>query len=306
MTEQKTSPYIGRFAPTPSGPLHFGSLVAALGSWLQAKSQQGQWLVRIEDIDPPREAVGAAGVILQTLEDFGLHWDGSVSYQSQNQQRYLNRLQQLAAKDLLYLCQCTRKQLSGQHPYPGYCRERICRNPQQQTLALDSKQSTACSLRMCVSQQKIEFNDAVQGHQVWDGAQLGDFIIRRKDLLWSYQLAVVSDDIAEGITEVVRGLDLLDSTPWQIHLYQQLEVAAPKWAHLPLVLGNDGKKLSKQNLAPAINSQQRCQLLIKALQFLGQNPDKEICREGSVTNILQWATSHWNIQNIQPESTIIN
>lgn len=262
------SPYIGRFAPSPTGPLHFGSLVCALASYLDAKRHGGKWLLRIEDIDPPREQPGAADSIKRTLEAHGLFWDGEVRYQSQRSEAYWDCLNQLKKLDLLYPCNCTRARLAplnGQ--YDGHCR----RHP--------PGAGEACALRLKVTdlppefghiRNTIEFVDRVQGIQKEDIAQVsGDFVIHRKDGFFAYQLAVVVDDIDQGITDVVRGDDLLDTTARQIFLYQILGKQPPTYAHIPVVKDEHGNKLSKQNHAPAVNDSTAEKNLLAALDTLG-------------------------------------
>ncbi|MDH3513872.1 MAG: tRNA glutamyl-Q(34) synthetase GluQRS, partial [Gammaproteobacteria bacterium] len=239
--------YRGRFAPSPTGPLHFGSLVAAVGSFLQAKSRGGEWLVRMEDLDPPREAPGAAADILRTLEAFGLHWDGEVLYQSRRHDVYQASLEKLKARNEIYPCACSRREIADSSVggvdgpvYPGTCRNGIApgRAPR--------------AWRVKVDGQQVEFLDAVQGKLARDLAvDFGDFVVRRADGFFAYQLAVVVDDAAQGITEIVRGADLIESTPRQIHLQRLLNLPMPDYLHLPVVLNEKGEKLSKQtNAAP--------------------------------------------------------
>lgn len=255
--------YRGRFAPSPSGPLHAGSLVAALGSYLDARAHHGTWLVRIEDIDPPREISGAADTILQQLESHGLHWDEPVTWQSQNSPRYLQRLQQLQAAGLTYFCTCTRAEIKarGNH-YDGFCRD-LQRPPNGAAVRL------------------LNLNPVQQFFDRWHGSvQLAsalaneDFVLRRRDQLWAYQLAVVADDYASGITDIVRGEDLLHASGWQLTLWQifsQLDqgVSLPRLAHLPLILGEDGRKLSKQNHATPIIAANAAENLHMASNALG-------------------------------------
>lgn len=275
------STYIGRFAPTPSGPLHFGSLITALASWLDARAAQGRWYVRIEDIDPPREQPGAADHILRTLEGFGLTWDGPVYYQHNRDDAYQAALEQLLAQHDAFPCSCSRKTLAGHKVYPGYCHH----GPQhpEQPLAIRLKidpDEWAC------------WQDRLQGHQRHCLGHYGDVVIRRKDKLWAYQLAVVVDDAAQGITDIVRGLDLLISTPWQHALQRGLQQPQPRYAHLPLVLADNGQKLSKQNHAPAIDPQQALPLLRQALKMLGQPlPEPMPCH---VETLLAYAMERWD------------
>jgi glutamyl-Q tRNA(Asp) synthetase len=295
---------IGRFAPSPSGPLHFGSLLAALASYLEAKTKQGKWLVRMEDLDKPREVEGAASQILHTLEQFGFEWDGEVIYQSQRSELYQDALTQLQKKSLIYQCKCSRKEITdayGHQPlhqgidgliYPGTCRHlNITKMP--------------FSSRIKVSDHPISFNDAIQGAITQNLAtQLGDFVLKRTDGLFAYQLAVVADDQAQGITQVVRGADLLDSTPRQIYLQQQLNYPIPTYAHIPVASNVAGEKLSKQTLAPAINAKEAPSLLVKALDFLGQTPPAELASY-SHTEILSWAKAHWQLAKVPKQRSMV-
>jgi glutamyl-Q tRNA(Asp) synthetase len=293
---QPCSPYIGRFAPSPSGPLHFGSLVAALGSYLQAKSQQGKWIVRIEDIDPPREIVGASEDILETLLAYGLIWDDKVIYQSQQSIHYEAVLATLQQQQLSYACSCTRKIIKQQGGlYLGYCRDK----------SLPSKDNALRINIAKLEQPMTHFYDLLQGHIKLDKQYADeDFIIKRKDGLYAYNLAVTIDDINQGITEVVRGADLLQTTGKQLSLYQLLGKQAPSYIHLPLAATEPGVKLSKQNHALAIDKQKPIPTLLKALSFLGHqvpdNVDKSSC-----TTILNWAIQHWQLINIPEEREIL-
>lgn len=294
MTESGSAPYRGRFAPSPTGPLHFGSLIAATGSYLQARQQGGEWYVRIEDIDPPREQQGAADGILFTLEAFGFQWDGPVSWQSQHGEYYRAVLADLLAAGLAYRCDCSRRALGerAQHlgnrsgVYDGFCRSRQIA-PQRRH-----------AIRFLSDGPPITLVDLVQGrlsqHVV---NEVGDFILLRADGLYAYQLAVVVDDARQGITEVVRGSDLLNSTPRQILLQQGLAYPTPGYLHLPVALNTTGQKLSKQNLAPAIRPQQRLELVWQALHFLGQQPPRELL-DASLDDCWQWATTHWQVARI--------
>jgi len=289
-------PYVGRFAPTPSGPLHFGSLVAALASYLDAKSHQGQWLMRIEDIDPPREQAGATQAILQVLEAFELFWDGTVMYQSQQEERYQACVDHLLKEGLAYPCQCSRKQLKGHTVYPNSCRKNLP--------ALGAE----CSIRL-KTEGTFVIKDRIQGLCQWPMDQVGDFIIQRRDKLFAYQLAVVLDDNQQGINQVVRGYDILESTPRQLQLMQHLGLTPPTYAHIPVIVQANGQKLSKQNLAPAINSHQKQSYLIKALAALQLFPDHSVQASG-YSDILRWAIAHWSpdpLSNKQqiPEADIV-
>jgi len=282
---------IGRFAPSPTGPLHFGSVVAAVASYLQAKSQYGKWLVRIDDIDPPREQSGACASILKTLEFLGLHWDGEVLFQRHRQDAYQEALDLLSDKKLIYRCICSRKQLQG-NTYPGTCRLKEHSSEQQH------------ALRIITNQTPVNFNDGIQGHVQQNlEADIGDFIVRRADDLIAYHIAVVVDDAWQGITEIVRGADLLDVTPRQIYLQRILNYPTPAYAHIPAAVDADGKKLSKQHHAQPVDDIQPAFTLFSALNFLGQQPDEGLLQE-NVEEIIQWGVKHWSMEKIPEQSTI--
>lgn len=287
---------VGRFAPTPSGQLHFGSFITALGSYLQAKSQNGEWLVRIEDIDPPREVAGAANHILFTLEQFGLHWDREVLYQSKRQERYHAIIEALIDCQLAYYCDCTRYRI--QH-LPHHCYDNHCRN-----LRLVAANDQPMAIRLKQTQPIYHFIDQIRGKQSVNIHQaIEDFIIYRKDGLFAYNLAVVIDDYEQGVTEIVRGADLLPVTTKQLSLYQLFNFEKPQYYHLPLALNSDLSKLSKQNHAQPITTNNIQQLTIKALLFLGQTiPDN--WQDSSQEQLLQWAIKHWQISNI-PKNDIV-
>ncbi|MBU2709450.1 tRNA glutamyl-Q(34) synthetase GluQRS [Zooshikella harenae] len=285
--------YRGRFAPSPTGPLHFGSLVSALASYLDAKANQGEWLVRIEDIDPPREQAGATECILKALECYGLHWDHSIIYQSSRQTIYQEHIDQLCTQQQAYPCTCSRKELSAYNgQYPGTCRS------QRKT------PTTPFAIRLKTHPTAIEFVDGIQGKQSFNLEEAGgDFIIKRKDGLFAYQLAVVVDDFLQEITHIIRGSDLLDSTPRQYYLQSVLAFSHPNYAHIPAIIANDGKKLSKQNLADPLPLKQPQPLLLRALHALNQHPLPELS-DATVSEILQWATTHWNASAIPQTLTI--
>ena len=292
--------YRGRFAPSPTGPLHFGSLIAAVGSYLQARSQDGEWWLRIENIDPPREAEGAVDAILYGLEAHGLNWDGEAQYQQARQARYAEALEEIQRGERLYACTCSRQQIAtaightnGPLIYPGTCRG----NPKPQfgshALRIDTRDSV------------IRYEDMIQGNQQVDLAnECGDFVLRRADGLYSYQLAVALDDAEQGMTEVVRGSDLLDSTPRQIFVQQLLGFTAPQYAHLPVAIDPaTGHKLSKQTMAPALNNKQAVQNLWQALEFLGQQPPV-VLRQSSVEEFWSWAIPQWQFNKIPRTAAI--
>ncbi|TMP36736.1 tRNA glutamyl-Q(34) synthetase GluQRS [Pseudoalteromonas rubra] len=276
--------YRGRFAPSPSGALHFGSLIAALASYLDAKANLGQWLVRMEDIDTPRIVPGAADEILRTLEAYGLHWDGEVVYQSQRHALYQDILAQLNKAGLTYPCSCTRKTLKQRGGfYDNHCRDR--------QIAPEGN-----AHRLIQTQPVYSFDDLLQG-QVNLPASLAeeDYIVKRRDGLFAYQLVVVVDDIEQKITRVVRGADLLEPTARQISLFNQLGYQAPEYAHVSLAVAQPGFKLSKQNHAPAIDTTKPQPALCAALGFLGLPVPTELHHD-SVSNILHWAEQHFSLR----------
>ena len=272
-------PYIGRFAPSPTGPLHIGSLYTALASFLQARSQQGLWLLRIDDLDTPRNIKGSGDSILKTLETFGLHWDGRVAYQSQTLDVYHEILDKLANDKLIYPCTCSRKTLTS--VYSG-----ICRN--KQTLP-DSPHS----LRIKTDNRFIAFNDRLQGLMSQNLADNGDFILKRKDQIIAYQFAVVIDDDRQHINHVVRGYDLLDSTPRQIYLQQLLGLVTPDYMHVPVIIDEQGYKLSKQTRATAVDIKKPHTVIFELLNLLKQNPPGEL-QHGPLTELLSWSIKNWN------------
>ena len=284
--------YRGRFAPSPSGPLHFGSLVAALGSYLDARSNCGDWLLRMEDIDPPREKPGAADSILSTLELLGFEWDGQVLYQSSRIDAYRDAANYLVSHGLAYPCSCSRREIDefgSPGPqgviYPGTCRggHDTTRNPK--------------TLRILTGSVEIGFHDLIHGRFRQSLEQdVGDFIIRRADSLYAYQLAVVVDDAFQGITRIVRGSDLLFSTPRQIFLQQLLGLPQPEYSHLPLVMDENGKKLSKLSLAWPVDTDNPLQGLLRAARFLGQTPVEEI--PSNLAEFWEWAIPSWNTATI--------
>jgi glutamyl-Q tRNA(Asp) synthetase len=288
--------YIGRFAPSPSGPLHFGSLIAALASFLDARANHGLWLLRMEDLDPGREPPQAAGQILEALEAFGLQWDGQVLYQSSRLAAYRDALQRLQQEGYIYACDCTRQQIQAMGGvYDNRCRNRT-----------DMPQD--CALRVRVADRTIHFEDQIQGAtQQHLMRECGDFVLLRKDGLFAYQLAVVVDDAFQNISSVVRGSDLLDSTPRQIFLQQCLGFATPQYAHIPVAVNEDNQKLSKQHFATPLDHRTPLPALLRALVFLGQPVTKDMT-QGDIASVLHWAIANWDIQavpklaNIQFES----
>ena len=285
--------YCGRFAPSPSGPLHFGSLVAATGSFLEARTRDGEWHLRIEDVDAPRCSMAAASDILRALEACGFAWDGEVVWQSRRAEAYAAAMERLTAGGLVFPCACTRKELAdsaiapdGATIYPGTCRQGL--PPGRQARAWRLRAGDAC----------IGFHDAIQGSIASDLAvEAGDFILLRADGLFAYQLAVVVDDAAAGITHVVRGADLLASTARQIFLQQCLSVPTPDYAHLPVAVNSAGEKLSKQTRAAPLDISRPGPALFAALEFLGQRPPPELSG-AAVSELWTWAQAHWRLDRV--------
>ena len=286
------TPYIGRFAPTPSGYLHFGSLVAALASYLDARSVGGRWLLRMEDLDPPREMPGAQDAILRSLETYGFEWDGELVRQSERHAEYAALIQRLFAQGLAYACTCSRKQLEGTGGiYPGTCRN--AGHPDHDA-----------AIRLRVPELEYRFVDRVQGEfRQHLGREVGDFVIRRRDGLFAYQLAVVLDDAWQGVTDVVRGADLLDSTPRQLYLQELLGLPQPRYLHVPLVIQPDGHKLGKSYRSPPLPADQAPPLLARALRALGQQPPAELA-DGTPREVLAWGIAHWDASRIPRSRTL--
>lgn len=295
--------YRGRFAPSPTGALHFGSLVAALGSYLEAKTRQGQWLLRIEDIDAPRNAPGASDAILRSLEACGFEWDGDPVLQSQRRNLYEGALEQLRHGGWLYPCGCTRREIADSMPaakgvpgaprrYPGTCRAGVRSGRAER------------SLRVRVEPGEISFEDAVQGRVGQDvDREVGDFVLRRSDGQIAYQLAVVVDDAQQGVTHVVRGADLIDSTPRQIYLQRLLGLPTPAYLHLPVAANAAGEKLSKQTRAAALNERTSQTALVAALGFLGQEPPAGLASH-ALADVWAWAFSHWDMRKLPRTRTL--
>ena len=281
--------YIGRFAPSPTGPLHLGSLYTALASFLDAKSQHGLWLLRIDDLDTPRNIAGATELILNTLEVFGLHWDGGVVYQSQSIKHYEEALHRLARAQLIYACQCSRKSLAMDGPCE--CRAKV----------LDL--TIPHAYRVKTDTRQIAFTDQLQGLISENMSDQTDFVIKRKDQIIAYQFAVVVDDHLQGITHVVRGYDLLASTSKQIYLQQLLGLPTPHYMHVPIIMDAQGFKLSKQTLAEGVDINKPEQLLHELLGLLRQNPPIAF-RHASVQEQLNWGIAHWNPKALSDCQTI--
>lgn len=292
MTACSTPAYTGRFAPTPSGHLHFGSLVAALASYLDARSVGGRWLLRMEDLDPPREMPGAQAAILDALERYGFEWDGELVRQSDRHDAYAHVLDRLFSQGLAYACTCSRKQLEGYNGiYPGFCRN-----------AGHSIENAAIRLR--VPELQYAFKDRVQGEfRQHLGREVGDFVIRRRDGLYAYQLAVVLDDAWQGVTDIVRGADLLDSTPRQLYMQELLGLSQPRYLHVPLIVQPDGHKLGKSYRSPPLTADQATPLLLRALRTLGQKTDAGL-EHACPREILNWGIQHWNADLIPRTLTL--
>lgn len=285
--------YRGRFAPSPTGLLHFGSLVAAVGSYCEARAHQGEWLLRLEDLDSPRAVPGAADAILRALERFGFQWQGTVMRQSERDRAYRSAAEILQRQGALYPCACTRKEIAdsalaceGERVYPGTCRGGL------------PPGRSARALRARVADENICFSDRVQGRVCQNLArEVGDFVVRRADGLFAYQLAVVVDDAEQGVTEVVRGADLLGSTARQIHLQRLLGLTTPSYAHLPAAVNARGEKLSKQTLAPALDPERSVASLAAALEFLGQSPPEGLAR-ATLRELWQWTDANWSLARV--------
>lgn len=283
--------YRGRFAPTPSGPLHFGSIVAALGSYLQARSANGLWSLRIDDIDPPRVAPGASDAILRTLEALGFRWDGAVIFQSTRRAAYHASLHRLRTRGLIYPCSCSRKLIADgarngvDGPiYPGTCRAGL------------HGSDPARAWRIVTCGAHTRFADAVQGQQAHDiEADYGDFTLYRADGVYAFHLASAVDDLEYGITEVVRGRDLLESSARQHWLIRALGGQPPRYVHLPVVIGLQGEKLSKQTHAAPVDATIPVDTLRRGLAFLGHAPPRDI---GDCDELWQWATSNWDVTRV--------
>lgn len=286
--------YTGRFAPSPTGLLHIGSLLTAAASYADARSNGGKWLVRMEDLDPPREMPGAASHILHTLEAFGFEWDGEVAYQSHRYALYEETLCRLQTAGLVYPCHCSRKdwQAGARRGADGFVYNGRCRHPGQRP----APQGKQPAWRIRVPDRIIGFSDGIVGGYAQNLARdIGDFVLLRADGYWAYQLAVVADDAEQGVTHIVRGQDLLVSTPRQIYLQQCLGVPTPQYAHLPLLTNAQGQKWSKQTLAPALDLNRREQLLRQVFRYLKLPEAPETDRPAE---LLDWAVAHWDMGKV--------
>ena len=296
MLTSESATYVGRFAPSPTGPLHFGSLVAAVASYLQAKACAGQWLLRIEDIDPPREQPGATDAILIALERYGFEWHGDVIYQSRSQETHEAALRSLLERALAYPCGCSRRDLADAPRgslgtiYPGTCR--------------DGCDSLETAIRLRTTDTPISFVDGLQGLQSQDlERESGDFVIRRRDGLIAYHLAVVVDDAINGITEIVRGIDLMDSTPRQIWLQQLLGYSTPDYIHIPVITHPNGDKLSKLTGAAGIPASGSARVLVAALIALQQEPPEDL-RHAGQSEVWQWAIENWRLEAMRGQTAV--
>ncbi len=282
-----TAEYVGRFAPSPTGDLHLGSLYTAAASYLDARAQRGRWLVRMEDVDQARERPGAAATILRTLDSFGFEWDGPVVRQSERGSLYADALQALRAHKLTFECSCTRASLRGEARYPGTCR------------AAAARPSAATATRLRIDSQRITFTDGVQGSCTLDAAEVaGDAIIRRRDGVFAYLLAVVVDDAAQGVTDVVRGADLLEHTPVQLLLQRHLALPHPRHAHVPVLTEPGGAKLAKSARSVGIATGANREQLLQVLALLGLPPAPAELPGAGVAEIWRWAIAQWRLAGV--------
>lgn len=282
-----TTSYRGRFAPSPTGPLHFGSLVTALASFLEARTSNGCWLVRIEDLDPLRESKSAVTRILASLDAHELNSDEPIRFQSERREAYLAAIDQLRLQQRAYPCACSRKQLQQQPEHTEACRQRVPLLP-----------GTPHAIRFALQDQTFSWSDQLLDRQTLViRAGIDDPVILRKEGFIAYQLAVVVDDIDQNISHVVRGSDLLDTTGQQQQIYRALNAPLPSWLHIPVILNSSGQKLSKQTHAPALDDRQPAQNLVRALAALGQNPPLAL-QQSPVSTVLAWGTEHWQRDRI--------
>lgn len=283
---ESNTDYIGRFAPTPSGPLHYGSLIAATASYLDARHNRGRWLLRIDDLDTPRVREGAVEHILRTLEVFGLDWDGDILFQSERGGAYAAVIESLMNGGRLYRCDCPRRLIKGR-PYPGTCRYRHL-----------PPATPRYALRVMATGETISVPDLIQGtyrRNLQD--ESGDFVVRRSDGITAYHLAAVVDDDYQGVTHVVRGADLLSSTPSQVYLQHLLHLKTPVYAHFPVALDQRGRKIAKRDQAASLNGGDPGSVLHAALAFLGQSPPAEMA--GADTDeILEWGIKNWDLSRV--------
>ena len=278
--------YVGRFAPTPSGALHLGSLYAAVASYLDARAHRGTWLVRIEDLDRPREVAGSADGIVRTLREFGFEWDGEVVRQRDRSALYAAALDSLQARGLTFECSCSRLQLEDESRYPGTCR------------AQPHAAGLPTTTRLRVEPGRIQFADRIQGGYRQDlyGA-VGDVILKRRDHIYAYLLAVVVDDAEQRVTHVVRGADLLDNTPRQIYLQQRLGLSPPQYAHVPVLTEPDDAKLAKSRRSVRLDVQQALPQLLSVFSLLGLAPPISL-KGSTLTHAWEWAIAHWDMERV--------
>ncbi|GAC1666557.1 MAG: tRNA glutamyl-Q(34) synthetase GluQRS [Steroidobacteraceae bacterium] len=277
---------MGRFAPTPSGELHLGSLYTAAASYLDARAHGGRWLLRIEDVDRPREIAGSAAGILQTLQAFGFEWDGEVVRQSDRIELYVSALKTLRGGNLTFECSCSRLQLEVESRYPGTCRER------------PASMGVPTATRLRVEQACIAFTDLIQGGYRQDvAAAVGDFILKRRDQIFAYLLAVVVDDAAQGVTHIVRGADLLDNTPRQIYLQGVLGLPRPVYAHVPVLTESDDTKLAKSRRSVRVSHESVLPQLLAVFSMLGLAPPPRLA-EATLAQAWEWAIARWHIQQV--------
>jgi len=294
--------YVGRFAPSPTGPLHYGSLLAAMASYCDARRSNGDWFLRIDDLDPPREMTGAVSSIQHSLDTFGFEWDGPVRLQSTNANKYIDALERMNESNSLYTCTCSRKQLGDSLLYPGNCRPQnkaelpVCQKNVAEKL---TRKSEDCSVRVKVSKD-ISFMDQIQSLQTFRANKdFGDTILFRRDNLFSYALAAAVDD-SDGVTHVVRGSDLLGETAVQIELMELLDRHVPAYAHIPIAVSNDGQKLSKQTKAPALDTLPVLNTLQKAWRQLGQMSNEA----DTLESFWEYALSHWQLDRVPKQSQL--
>jgi glutamyl-Q tRNA(Asp) synthetase len=277
---------VGRFAPTPSGDLHLGSLYTAVASFLDARAHGGRWLLRIEDLDRPREIAGSADGILRTLEHFGFEWDGAVTRQYDRAERYEEALLALHAQQRTFACACSRAQLEDELRYPGTCRTR----------QLPADTPTAARLRVEAGQ--VQFTDLIQGTYRQNVAEaVGDFILKRRDQIYAYVLAVTVDDAAQGVTHIVRGADLLDNTPRQIYLQRQLGLAEPRYAHVPVLTEADGGKLAKSRRSVRLTADSPLPQLWSVFSLLGLAPPASLAA-ATISDAWRWAITQWDLKQV--------
>ena len=283
--------YTGRFAPSPTGDLHLGSLYTAAASYLDARANDGAWLVRLEDLDAPRVVTGSAAAILRTLDEFGFEWDGEVVRQSERTDRYEAALESLRVRGLTFECSCSRSQLADEERYPGHCR------------AAPRVPGVPTATRLRVAPGHIQFTDGIQGTFRQDvAAAVGDFVLRRRDRLFAYQLAVVVDDAAQGVTHVVRGADLLDNTPRQIYLQRLLGLFSPGYSHVPLLIEADGSKLAKSSRSVRVDAEAAVTQLVQVFALLELAPPTEL-HDSSVGEAWEWALGRWTQVRSRPRLT---